>query len=48
MDCQSYPDVWGYSDRGGRGWSTVRVTLAQGITLTVRSVRVTLDPKADC
>ena len=44
-DCQSYFDLWGYSDTGGRGgWST-RVTLTPGITLTVRSVRATLDSK---
>ena len=41
-DCQSYSDVRGYSERGGRGmewWSmdhprTVRVTLTYGDTLT--------------
>ena len=32
---------------GVGGWSTT-VTLAPGTTLTVRSVRVTLDSKADC
>ena len=32
---------------GVGGWSTT-VTLALGTTLTVRSVRVTLDSKADC
>ena len=32
---------------GVEGWSP-RVTLTPGITLTVRSVRVTLDSKADC
>ena len=32
---------------GVGGWST-RITLTPGITLTVRSVRVTLDSKADC
>ena len=32
---------------GVGGWSAT-VTLAPGTTLTVRSVRVTLDSKADC
>ena len=32
---------------GVGGWST-RVTMTSGITLTVRSVRVTLDSKVDC
>ena len=45
MDCQSYSGDT--LTEGVGGWST-RITLTSGITPTVRSVRVTLDSKADC
>jgi len=49
VNCQSYSVIRGYSDTGGRGVEYCQSYSDSGhYSITVRSVRVTLDSKADC